>query len=142
MRSIIDCSGRRTHRRQRSHQGGSEIPKANEKKGTLEAAQAVATTELVQVAPDAVVSRTLVKAGGGTVTAFAFDAGQGLSEHSAPFDALVQLIDGDMTITIGGNPIRLGAGEMVLMPADVPHALEAHQGSRMMLDMIRDSKES
>ena len=110
-------------------------------KGTLESARAVSATDLVQVAPDAVVSRTLVKAGGGTVTAFAFDADQGLSEHSAPFDALVQLIDGAMTITIAGDPIRLSGGEMVLMPANVPHALTAHEPTRMMLVMIRDPKE-
>ena len=110
---------------------------AGQPKGTLEAARAVATTDLVTVAPDAVVSRTLVKAGGGSVTAFAFDAGQGLSEHSAPFDALVQLVDGAMTITIGGQPTRLAAAEMILMPADIPHALEAHEPSRMILVMIR-----
>ena len=73
---------------------------------------------------------------------FAIDARQGRSEHSAPFDARVQLIDGDMTITSGGDPIRLDGGQMVLMPADIPHALEAHQTTRMMLVMIRDTKES
>ena len=73
----------------------------------------------------------------GTVTFFAFDQGQGLSEHTAPYDALVHLLDGEAEITISGKPIHLRAGEMVIMPANEPHALKAVQRFKMMLTMIR-----
>jgi quercetin dioxygenase-like cupin family protein len=84
-----------------------------------------------------VVSRTLVKRGTGTVTLFAFDEGQELSEHTAPFDALVQVLDGEAEITISGNAIRARAGEAVLMPANQPHALRAVARFKMLLTMIR-----
>lgn len=84
-----------------------------------------------------VVSRTLVKGDAGSVTLFAFARGQSLSEHTAPFDALVHLIDGRMEIVISGKPHRLSAGEMILMPAGEPHSLQALEGSRMILTMIR-----
>jgi len=97
-------------------------------------------TELVDVAPGAIVSRVLAKSGGGNVTLFAFDQGQGLSEHTAPFDALVQVVDGSMELTIGGAEVRVGGGEIVLMPANVPHALHAAAPSRMVLTMLRDKE--
>jgi len=93
---------------------------------------------LVAVAPGAVVSRTLVRARGGNVTLFAFAEGQRLSEHTAPFDALVHVLDGELELTIGGTPVRAPAGHLVLMPADVPHALEALRPTRMLLVMVRD----
>jgi quercetin dioxygenase-like cupin family protein len=86
-----------------------------------------------------VVSRTLVKAGGGSVTLFAFEAAQELSEHTAPFDALVQVLDGQAELTIGGAPVLARAGESVLMPAGIPHAVRARQRFKMLLTMVRES---
>lgn len=100
-------------------------------------AEAVALAELVAYQPGAVVSRTLVKRGTGTVTLFAFDAGQELSEHTAPFDALVQVLDGEAEITLAGRSLRARAGEAVLMPAHQPHALRAVARFKMLLTMIR-----
>jgi quercetin dioxygenase-like cupin family protein len=94
--------------------------------------------ELVAYQDGAVVSREIVKKKTGTVTVFAFDKAQGLSEHTAPFDALVQVLDGIVEITIGGTPHRLGKDEMILMPANVPHALKAVERFKMMLVMIRE----
>ena len=85
----------------------------------------------------AVVSRTLLKRGGGTVTLFAFDEGQSLSEHTAPFDAIAHVLDGEALITIAGVAITLRAGEMVLMPANQPHAVNAPSRFKMLLTMIR-----
>jgi quercetin dioxygenase-like cupin family protein len=84
-----------------------------------------------------VVSRTLVAKPTGSVTLFAFDEGQSLSEHTAPFDALVQMVEGEAEITIAGKPIRAAAGELVLMPANQPHALKALTRFKMLLTMIR-----
>ncbi|MCD4733720.1 cupin domain-containing protein [bacterium] len=85
----------------------------------------------------AVVSNTIIKEKVGTVTLFAFDQGQEFSEHSTPFDALVQIVDGEMEITLSGTPHRVRAGEMLIMPADVPHALTAISKAKMLLVMIR-----
>ena len=93
--------------------------------------------DLVAYQPGSVVSRTLVKKPTGTVTLFAFDAGQALSEHTAPFDALVHILDGEAEITIAGKPLRARAGEFVLMPANEPHALVAASRFKMLLTMIR-----
>ena len=95
--------------------------------------------ELVGYQDGAVVSREIVAKKGGTVTAFAFDKGQGLSEHTAPFDALVQVLDGVAEITIGGTPHRLEKDDMILMPAGVPHALRAVERFKMLLVMIRSA---
>ena len=84
-----------------------------------------------------VVSRTLVDKKTGTVTFFAFDAGQGLSEHTAPFDAMVQVVDGEAEITIAGTAHTVRAGEMIVMPAGAPHALRAVTRFKMLLTMIR-----
>jgi len=94
--------------------------------------------DLVQYQSGAVVSRTLVKRPSGTVTAFAFDANEGLSEHTAPFDALVLLIDGAAEITIAGTPYQVQAGQMLRLPAGRPHALRAVQRFKMLLVMLRD----
>lgn len=94
-------------------------------------------TELVQYQPGAVVSRTLIDKQIGTLTLFAFDDGQGLSEHTAPYDACVQIIDGAADITIGGTVHRVVAGQMLIMPANVPHALRAAGPFKMLLVMIR-----
>jgi len=93
--------------------------------------------ELVEYQDGAVVSRTLVEKKTGTVTFFAFAEGQGLSEHTAPFDALVQILDGEAEIIISGKALHLQEGEMVIMPANEPHALRAVTGYKMLLTMIR-----
>jgi len=85
----------------------------------------------------AVVSRILLKRGGGTVTLFAFDEGQSLSEHTAPFDAIAQVLEGEALITIAGVPLTVAAGDMVLMPANQPHAVAAPRRFKMLLTMIR-----
>jgi quercetin dioxygenase-like cupin family protein len=85
-----------------------------------------------------VVSRELIKKKTGTVTVFAFDKDQGLSEHTAPFDALVQVLDGSAEISVGGTPHLIKQGEFIVMPANVPHALKAVERFKMMLTMIRE----
>ena len=107
---------------------------------TLASDRSHALAGLITVAEGAIVSRVLASSGGGNVTLFAFDGGQGLSEHTAPFDALVQVIDGGLEITIGGNVLKARRGEVVLMPADIPHALQAPEPTRMLLTMLRDLK--
>jgi len=92
---------------------------------------------LIEVQEGSVVSRTLVEKPAGTVTLFAFDRGQGLSEHTAPFDALVQVTEGKAIITISGREHRLSAGEIILMPAREPHALRCEEPFKMLLIMIR-----
>jgi quercetin dioxygenase-like cupin family protein len=103
----------------------------------LPAGRPVTLHELTDYVPGSVVSRTLVKNAAGTITLFAFDAGQGLSEHTAPYDAVVQVLDGAVDLTIGGKAVSAVAGETVLMPAHVPHALHASQRFKMLLTMIR-----
>lgn len=100
-------------------------------------AEVVVVADLVAYQPGAVVSRTLVKKSAGTVTLFAFDAGQALSEHTAPYDALVHAIDGSATITVGGTAHVVSAGQLLLLPANVPHSLRADTPLKMMLVMIR-----
>ena len=100
-------------------------------------AKAFRLGELVSYQEGSVVSRQIVKQEKGNVTLFAFDDGQGLSEHTAPFDALVHVIEGEAEITIAGKPIRTKAGEMVVMPANQPHALKAASRFKMVLTMIR-----
>jgi len=84
-----------------------------------------------------VVSKEIIKKDTGTVTLFAFDKGQGLSEHTAPFDAMVTVLDGEAEISIAGNPVSVQTGEMIIMPADIPHALKAVEKFKMMLVMIK-----
>lgn len=103
----------------------------------LPPAQPVRLVDLLDYAPGAVVSRVLAKASGGSVTLFAFEAGQELSEHTAPFDALVEVLDGEVELTIGGEPVMARSGETVLMPADVPHAVQARRRFKMLLTMVR-----
>ena len=93
--------------------------------------------ELVSYQEGAVVSRTLLKRRTGSITLFAFDAGQGLSEHTAPFDALAHILEGEAEIVISGKPLRISSGEMVLMPAHHPHAVTALKPFKMLLVMIR-----
>ena len=93
--------------------------------------------DLVAYQDGSVVSKEIIKKDKGTVTLFAFDKGQGLSEHTAPFDALVYVFDGKAEISISGKPNHLKAGEMIIMPANQPHALKATERFKMMLVMIR-----
>ena len=100
-------------------------------------AEAFRLAELIAYQEGSVVSRTILDKPSGTVTLFAFDEGQGLSEHTAPFDALVQLIHGQAEIVIAGKPVHLKEGELVIMPANQPHALKAIKKFKMLLIMIR-----
>ena len=92
---------------------------------------------LVSYQDNSVVSKTLNKKDTGTVTLFAFGKDQGLSEHTAPFDAMVHILDGQAEITISGNPFIVKSGEMIIMPANEPHALKAIEAFKMMLVMIK-----
>lgn len=97
----------------------------------------VSLMNLVNYQPGSIVSRQLVKKDKGNVTMFAFDAGQALSEHTAPFDALVYVLEGESEVTISGKPHVLRSGEIILMPADQPHAVRALKQFKMVLTMIR-----
>jgi len=103
----------------------------------LSGLKAVNLKDLVEYAEGSIVSRTLVDKKTGTLTLFAFDAGQGLSEHTAPFDAVVQILDGKAALMIGGQALEASAGQLVVMPANVPHALRAVERFKMLLTMIR-----
>ena len=105
---------------------------------SLTAAEAHPLETLVNATAQGIASRVLAKAAGGNVTLFAFDAGQSLSEHTAPFDALVLVLAGEMELTIGGAAVRATPGTIVRMPAGVPHALEAVVATRMLLVMLRE----
>lgn len=94
--------------------------------------------DLLEVGPGAVVSRTLLKRGSGNITLFAFDTGEGLSEHTAPFDAFVQVVQGAVELTIGGEAVTATAGQAVVMPAEVPHSVRATAPLKMLLVMIRE----
>jgi quercetin dioxygenase-like cupin family protein len=107
--------------------GGREIP----------AGEAIPLMELINYQPGAVVSRTIVKRPEGSVTLFAFEEGEGLSEHTVAFDALVQVLEGEVEIVISGKVIRTKTGEVVLMPAHQPHGLKAITRFKMVLTMIR-----
>jgi quercetin dioxygenase-like cupin family protein len=112
-------------------------PKKNEKAEENLLGQAARLADLVAYQTNSVVSRTLINKKTGTVTLFAFDEGQGLSEHTAPFDALVILLNGEAEIVISGKLLRVRKGETVIMPADQPHALKAVKRFKMILVMIR-----
>jgi len=84
-----------------------------------------------------VVSKQLIKKSNGNVTLFAFDEGESLTEHTSPYEALVQIIEGKMTITIGGKPYEVEEGEIILLPPNIPHSLIADEKSKMMLTMIK-----
>ena len=94
--------------------------------------------EMVNYQDGSVVSRQITKADAGNVTLFAFDQDQELSEHTAPFDALVHVLDGSAEVRISGKPFNLGTGEAIIMPANEPHALKALTPFRMLLTMIRN----
>jgi quercetin dioxygenase-like cupin family protein len=93
----------------------------------------------VAYAEGSVVSKTLLKKDAGNLTLFSFARGQGLSEHTAPFDAVVYILDGKAQITIGGKTSTVSAGQMIIMPANVPHALHAEEQFKMLLIMMRSN---
>ena len=101
---------------------------------------AVKLAALLDYQDDAVVRREIIKKDTGTVTLFAFDKAQGLSEHTAPFDAMVYIVDGSSKISIAGKPSTVKKGEMIIMPANKPHALKAERKFKMLLEMIRERK--
>ncbi|MBN1453207.1 MAG: cupin domain-containing protein [Anaerolineales bacterium] len=104
---------------------------------TAPKAEILNLTEMVSYQTGSVVSRQITKTDAGNVTLFAFDAGQELSEHTAPFDALVHVVEGEAEILISGKSFPLKAGEAIIMPADEPHAVKATSQLKMLLTMIR-----
>jgi len=106
----------------------------------MKPASVTTISTLIDYQPDAVVSSEILHKSGGIVTLFAFAENQGLSEHSSPFDALVQIVEGKMEITISGHRHRVAAGELIIMPANEPHALHALSATKMLLTMLK-SKE-
>ncbi len=106
---------------------GNEAPKA----------AAINIADYITYAEGSIVSKTIVQKSIGTITLFSFDAGQKLSEHSAPFDAVVHVLDGEAELVIGGQPVIVPAGSLAIMPANVPHAVNAVQRFKMLLTMIR-----
>jgi quercetin dioxygenase-like cupin family protein len=107
---------------------------------TINPAEALPVSTLITPTPHGIASRILSKNSGGSLTLFAFDAGQGLAEHTAPFDAIVLVLDGTLTLTIGGAEVAAAAGTIVRMPANVPHAVDAPEPARMLLTMLREPK--
>lgn len=101
-------------------------------------AEALPLHSLISPTEHGIASRVLAKTTGGNLTLFAFDAGQGLTEHTSPFDALVMVLEGALTLSIGGVPVAAGPGTIVRMPAGIPHALEAPEPARMLLIMLLD----
>jgi quercetin dioxygenase-like cupin family protein len=107
---------------------------------TLPASESLRFEDLLAYAPHGIASRVLAKTGGGSATLFAFEKGQGLAEHTSPFDALVFILEGSMTLTIGGQAVNAPAGGVTRMPAGIPHALEAGERTRMLLVMLREAR--
>ena len=103
-------------------------------------AEVFAFESLVTPTEQGIASRVLAKTGGGSVTLFAFDAGQGLTEHTSPFEALVMVLEGSLALTIAGAPVRATPGTIVRMPANVPHALEASAVWRALSDQYDDDR--
>jgi quercetin dioxygenase-like cupin family protein len=108
----------------------------------IPAAEVLPLHSLITPTEAGIASRVLARASGGNLTLFAFDAGQGLTEHTSPFEALVLVLEGMVTITIGGTPVRATPATIVRMPANVPHALEAPEACRLLLVMLREQTAS
>lgn len=104
----------------------------------IPAATALPLDTLIQPTEGGIASRVLARTDGGNLTLFAFDAGQGLTTHTSPFDALVVVLEGAVTLTIAEAPVRAVPGTIVLMPANVPHALDAIEATRLLLIMLKD----
>jgi len=108
--------------------------------GALASSEVIVLTQTVNVAPGAIVSRTLARSAGGNITAFAFDRDQALAEHSAPFDAFVHLLEGELVVIIAGEEHPLEPGEVIIMPADVPHAVRAPVPAKWVLVMLKGER--
>jgi quercetin dioxygenase-like cupin family protein len=106
-------------------------------RGVIPGGRAESLADLLAPQPHGIASRVIARSPGGNVTLFAIDAGEGLSEHTTPFDALAVVLDGRMRITVGGESVVVVAGQVVRMPANVAHALHAEEASRMMLVMLK-----
>jgi quercetin dioxygenase-like cupin family protein len=119
--------------------GGNVMAKSKSSEAAKLAAQAVTLTGLVDYQESSVVSRTLIDKKAGTVTLFAFDADQGLSEHIAPFDALLYVFDGEAEVTVSGKPILVRSGVVTILPAGETHSVRALSRFKMMLVMIRSA---
>jgi len=131
-----------SHRRKRVNKKTKKAKKMTGEKGKASILQACLgkaqkLAELIAYSQDAVVSKTILDKPAGTITLFAFDGGQKLSEHTAPYDAVVQILDGQALLTIGGRGVQVSAGQIVIMPANVPHAVAAQERFKMLLTMIR-----
>ena len=109
---------------------------------TLAPGEVFALDALITPTAQGVASRVLARTAAGNITLFAFDAGEELSEHTAPFDALVLTLSGSLTLTIGGREVRTSPQSIVLMPANVPHAVLASEASRMLLIMLREREQT
>jgi quercetin dioxygenase-like cupin family protein len=132
---------------ERNRRYGSPVATPSKKRGpmttikqTLPAAQALPLHDLITPTAQGIASRVLARTSGGNLTLFAFDAGQGLTEHKSPFEALVMVLEGELTLTIGGVAVQATPGTVVQMPADVPHAVDAPVAARMLLLMLREAK--
>jgi quercetin dioxygenase-like cupin family protein len=108
-------------------------------KTEFDTAKTAHLAELISYSAEAIVSKTLIKKETGTVTLFAFDKGQGLSEHTTPYDAMVQVVDGEATVIIDKKEHKVKAGEFIIMPANIPHALDAGVQFKMVLIMIKSN---
>lgn len=124
--------------RQSGPAGAKPVPRIDVLRNELPPGEPVLLGRELDWVPGAVVSRTLAKARGGSLTLFAFDAGQELSEHTAPFDAFVQVLEGAVELVIGGAKVVASAGETVRMPAGIPHAVRAVERFKMLLAMVRE----
>ena len=113
-------------------------PAGGDKKREELIGKVLVTNDLLQYQDGTVASRMIVFKKAGTITLFAFDEGEGLSEHSAPFDAILTVTDGKAEVSIAGKPFTVGTGEMIIMPANIPHAVQAKQRFRMTLTMIKE----
>ena len=109
-------------------------------KGTIPPGEALRLADLVTPTERGIASRVLAKTGGGNVSLFAFDGGEGLTEHTTPFEALALVLEGSIALTIGGQVVEATPGTIVRMPANVPHALEATLSSRLLLIMLKEPK--
>ncbi len=103
----------------------------------MEASTVFNAAKSVEYAIGSVVSKTIIKKTTGTITLFAFDKGEGLSEHTAPFEAMIQVLDGQAEVTIGGNPYMVTSGNSIILPAGIPHSIKAFERFKMMLTMIK-----
>lgn len=108
------------------------------KPNTIPPAQALVLSDLIVLTEQGISSRVLAQAGSGNVTLFAFDQGQKLSEHTAPFDALVMVLAGKLDLTVAGEPLTAVPGTIVRFPANIPHSVDAPEASRMLLIMLRE----